>query len=77
VNTLKTVKEQVSAFEIQHAAELKKIPGDFAGLFAATQSGIPALQQPEHPVGQKKAGNCKLPEGVCFLKSSLAILQKV
>jgi len=24
-------------------------------------------------VGQKKAGNCRLPQGVCFVKSSKAL----
>ena len=52
-------------------------PMGFSLFFLVARSGINGMQQPVHPVGQKKAGNCRLPEGVCFLKSSLAILQQV
>lgn len=77
VNTLTAVKENLAKFESQHAEGIRNLPGEFSRLFADAKSGIAAMKQPENPVGQKKAGNCKLPEGVCFTKSSLAILQKI
>jgi hypothetical protein len=77
VKTLAAVKENLVKFETQHAGEVRGLPGDFPRLFADAKSGIGAMKPPENPLGQKKAGNCKLPEGVCFEKSSLAILQKV
>jgi hypothetical protein len=76
INTLTAVKENLEKFETQHGGEIKKLPGEFSRLFADAKSGLAAMNQPENPQGQKKAGNCKLPEGVCFTKSSLAILQK-
>jgi hypothetical protein len=36
-----------------------------------------ALELPADPLPQKNAGNCKLPEGVCFVKSSLILHQKL
>jgi hypothetical protein len=77
INTLAAVKENLVKFETQHAGEIKNFRGEFFRLFADAKSGIAALKPQENPVGQKKAGNCKLPEGVCFIKLSLAILQKV
>jgi hypothetical protein len=77
VKTLAAVKENLAKFEAQHAGEIKNLPEEFSRLFADAKGGIAAMKQPENPAGQKKAGNCKLPEGVCFIKSSLAIFQKV
>jgi hypothetical protein len=77
VTTLVAIREQLTKFEALHPDEIRNLPGELSRLFADAKSGITAMKQPENPLGQKKAGNCKLPEGVCFLKSSLAILQKV
>ncbi len=77
INTLTAVKENLAKFETRHAGEIKQLPGEFSRLFADAKDGIAAMKQPEQPLGRKKAGNCKLPEGVCFTKSSLAILQKI
>lgn len=81
VNTLTAAIENLVKLKTLHHDEIRNLPGELSRLFADAKSGIATLiatlKQPENPVGQKKAGNCKLPEGVCFTKSSLAILQKV
>jgi hypothetical protein len=77
VSTLTTGRESLAAFELQHAGELAALPDDFARLFKGAQTGLLGLKLPAEPQGQKKLGNCKLPEGLCFLKSSLALLQKI
>jgi hypothetical protein len=77
VNTLTAAREQLAKFESEHAGEVKNLTSEFSILFAGAKAGIAALKQPENPSGQKKAGNCKLPEGVCFIKSSLALMHKV
>jgi hypothetical protein len=77
LNTLAAAKENMAKFEVQYDEEIKNLPGQFSRLYADAKSGIAVMQQPEHPLGQKKAGNCKLPEGVCFTKSALALLQKI
>jgi hypothetical protein len=77
VNTLAAVKENLAAFEARHVEEIKNLPREVLCLFTDAKSGIGQIRQPENPERQKKAGNCKLPEGVCFTKSALAILQKI
>ena len=77
VNTVTVARESLAKFETRHEGEIKKLSEEFSRLFADAKSGIAAMKQPENPLGQKKAGNCKLPEGVCFTKTSLSILQKI
>ena len=77
VNTLAAVKESLATFDAQHAEEIKNLPGEFLRLFTDAKNEIVQIRQPDSPVRQKKAGNCKLPEGVCFTKSALAIFQKI
>jgi len=77
VKTLAALRDSRQAFERENAGAIGALPADLARLFAEASAAIAALQAPEQPAGQKKAGNCKLPEGVCFLKTSLALLQKI
>jgi len=35
------------------------------------------LNVPDNPVAQKKAGNCKLPKGICLAKSALSVYIKI
>jgi hypothetical protein len=77
-NTLAACKENIVKFETENRESLQNLPdARFSRLFAEAKSGITSLKQPENPAGQKKAGNCKMPEGVCFIKTSFAILQKI
>jgi hypothetical protein len=77
LSTLLTVTETIRRFEIEHKEEIEKNPDGFSLTFLVAKSGINGIRQPDPAVPQKKAGNCKLPEGICFLKSSLSILQKI
>ncbi|RME66123.1 MAG: hypothetical protein D6778_05205 [Nitrospirae bacterium] len=47
------------------------VPEKLRDLYDNVLSGIEEVQVPDYPVAQKKAGNCKLPEGVCFSKTGL------
>lgn len=77
VNTINAVREGLMKFEGESAEDGKNPPEDIARLFADAKAGLSALKLPDNPRGQKKAGNCKLPEGVCFVKLSLALIRKV
>jgi hypothetical protein len=77
VKTLAAARESFDAFASQNADAPGGLPADLARLYAEAKSGLDALRAPDQPVSQKKAGNCRLPEGVCFLKSSFALLQKM
>lgn len=75
-NSLNNLREAAARFEAENASGLAELPA--AGrMLAEARTGFAGLTGPAEPAGQKKAGNCKLPEGVCFVKASLALLQKV
>ena len=76
-NVLTKAREDLAQYEREHGEEVKKMSNEYSRLFAEAKEGIGSLPLPKDPVGQKKAGNCKLPEGVCFLKLSLATALKV
>ncbi len=62
-------------FESAHASEKRKLPEEFAFLFDDVCDKMALIEQPEEPVRQKKAGNCKLPEGTCYCKAALTLIQ--
>jgi hypothetical protein len=76
-NTLSNSREALRQFEAQHAAELRNLSLEAKALLNETRSRLVGLANAPNPVGQKKAGNCKLPEGVCFVKASRSLLEKV
>ncbi len=76
-NTITAIRESLANFESQLAVDEKILPAEFSHLFSQARAGIASLKMPVNPTGQKKAGNCKLPEGVCFVKLSHMIFQKL
>jgi hypothetical protein len=76
-NTLNNTREALKQLDDEHAAELRNLASGIAALLAETRSRLAGLANIAHPAGQKKAGNCKLPEGVCFVKASRSIMEKV
>jgi hypothetical protein len=76
-NSLLTIKDSLGKFDGQYSADTARLSKEFSALFSDVKKGIQAIKQPESHGGQKKAGNCKMPEGICFIKSSLTILQKI
>jgi hypothetical protein len=75
-NTLKAAQEGSAAFEASNADAINALGPQFTGMLADTRAGLSALAAPVDPSGQKKAGNCKLPKGVCFIKASFALIQQ-
>jgi hypothetical protein len=69
--------EGLSALEREYQEEFISLPGDIMQLLEEASARIRAIRPSEDVVGQKKAGNCKMPEGVCFVKSSKAILNQL
>jgi hypothetical protein len=76
-NTLNNIREALKQFEAAHATELRSLSPEAAALLAEARTRLAGLVNAAEPAGQKKAGKCKLPEGVCFVKVSRAILEKV
>ncbi len=75
--TAQTIINSFIEFESAHAAEKRKFPEEFLFLFEDICDKMALINHPSEPVRQKKEGNCKLPEGVCYCKSALAVLQTV
>ncbi len=76
-NTLQKVQENLAHLAAAHGEELQGIAPQFLPLLSETRSGLIGLQPPADPSGQKKAGKCRLPEGTCFIKGSVALYQKI
>ena len=76
-NTLNNTREALLQFEASQAAELRGLSPEAAALLTETRSRLAGLVNAANPLGQKKAGNCKLPEGICFVKAARALLEKV
>jgi hypothetical protein len=76
-NTLKAARENFATFESVHSDSLKAIAPEFGSMLALTRAGLSTLQSSTNPSGQKKAGNCKLPQGMCFIKASFALVQQI
>lgn len=76
-NTLNNTRDALAKFEVEQAAAITALTSEMRRMLADTRDGLAGLKGPSAPVGQKKAGNCHLPEGVCFIKASLALLPRV
>lgn len=77
VNCVATVREAMEEFERAHSGEIAALPQELRDLFAGAKRSLAELNPPADAIGQKKAGNCTLPQGVCFVKSSKAIIEKI
>jgi hypothetical protein len=76
-NSVRDVREGVTEFLHTHSAELPGPPEDVSMMLADIKMMLADLHPVTDAVGQKKAGNCKLPQGVCFVKSSKALLESI
>lgn len=76
-NTVKRMKESITELKSLHIEKMHTLPGEMLHIFEEAQERIGRIKIFEDAVGQKKAGNCRLPEGVCFIKLSKAIVYKV
>ena len=76
-NTAKKIKEDLSALESDYVEEMHAFPVEMLHIFEEAQDRIGRVKTFEDAVGQKKAGNCRMPEGVCFIKLSKAIMDKI
>lgn len=76
-NTTARIQESLAELECSRAGELKSLPADELRLLNKARAALATVKVPKDTVGQKKAGNCKMPEGVCFIKISKAIRDKI
>lgn len=75
--TSEAIIDSFIKFQEAHSSERKRLPEEFSVLFADISDKMSVIEQPEEPLRQKKAGNCKLPHGVCFTKEVSTFLQRL
>ena len=76
-NTLERMKEGIAELESVHVERMHTLPGGLMGLLEKARTRLEGIKPPEDAVGQKKAGNCRMPEGVCFVKLSKAVRDRL
>ena len=76
-NTSKRVQEGISELESLHVGKLHILPVELLGLLEETRDSLELINLPGDAVGQKTAGSCHMPEGVCFIKLPKAILERI
>lgn len=76
-NSVAAVREKLARSCSGHETRPDMIPTGIGLLFSEAQTLLDGIVVPPDLSGQKKAGNCLLPPGICFVKSSLAILEKL
>ena len=73
--TVASTRENFMKFD--KSCNARQLPELFCELFAEAYRKLDSIQLPEKPIGQKKEGNCKLPEDICLLKSTYAIYERI
>jgi len=77
MNTATEARQGLSDFDREKGPEIHGLPAELQRIFADAKTALAGIALPDNAVGQKKAGYCKLPEGVCFVKSARALLQSL
>jgi hypothetical protein len=67
----------MDAFEKDYNDDLRRAPAELLVLLREARTALALLNPPADAVGQKKEGNCKMPEGVCFVKLSKKIIDLI
>ncbi len=73
-NTLSAMKEGLDELK---SGNLDHLSAETMELLEQARNRIYSLKTSGSKEGQKKAGNCKMPKGICFVKSSKAILNEI
>jgi hypothetical protein len=76
-NTVSALRESLATLEMAHADQCNVLPVEMRRMLEEARRGMDAVHPPLNSIGQKKAGNCKMPEGVCFIKSSKSIIDRL
>ncbi len=75
VNTVRWTREGIASEEA--GRDSQKFTTEILRLLSEAQRRTAGITVSENAVGQKKAGNCKLPEGVCFVKIPKSLLERL
>jgi hypothetical protein len=76
-NTVARMKEGLSEVEDLLARQMEFVSPEILYLSYAARVRLDGLRIPVDAAGQKKAGRCKMPEGVCFIKGPKAVRDRI
>lgn len=76
-NTATRMKEGLSELQELLAGETESVPPAMRSLAEEARRRLESLRIPTGAEGQKKAGRCRMPEGVCFIKLPKAIRDRI
>lgn len=80
-NCVSFAKTTASAREkflgLEKSIKRSDLSQDLSKLLSGIYSILSELKVPDNPVGQKKAGTCKFPEGVCIAKTAMTIYENI
>jgi hypothetical protein len=76
-NSVRALREGIAGLEGDRASEVRSLPEEMTQLLVEAKKTLAGLHLDPEAAGQKKAGNCKLREGVCFVKSSKALIRNL
>ncbi len=76
-NSTRSIRESLDEFERTADPDLNNISSDLKKLLDETRLRLAGIKTPVDAQGQKKAGRCRMPEGVCFVKTSKAIIDRI
>jgi len=76
-NTITRMKEGLSELVGLLAGKTEPFAPEILSLTAEAHIRLESLRIPVDATGQKKAGRCKMPEGVCFIKISKAVRDRI
>ncbi len=74
---LETTMDNFIKCESDCRSKREHLSKELSDLFRRVYDQLASIQHPDGSIGQKKAGNCKLPEGICFTKSAVALHEKM
>lgn len=76
-NTVQKVQQEVAEYMMTDAAELPALFEQKSVMQADIKRMLDELHPEADAIGQKKAGNCMLPQGVCFVKTSRSLIERI
>jgi hypothetical protein len=76
-NTFRRIRDELAltAETLQYGQ--RPVSAGVTELLARAEKLLEGIEVRENTTGQKKAGNCRMPEGVCFVKSSKALIERI
>jgi len=76
-NSVQQARQEVDAYMMTNEAELTSLSEQDSIMLADMKMMLADLHPIPDAIGQKKAGNCLLQQGVCFIKSSKSLIDRI